>query len=78
MRIRYFADTDTLYLDLVERQSESTLEINEDCYIDVDGDTNVVGVLIEHASRHADLERVISEGLPVESAAGKVRRTKAV
>ena len=49
--VKYFEDTDTLSVDLTSRPAAEAEEIAEDVVIDFDGDGNVVGFTIEHASR---------------------------
>lgn len=49
--VKYFEDTDTLSVDLTSRSAAEAEEIAEDVIIDFDGDGNVVGFTIEHASR---------------------------
>ena len=49
--VKYFEDTDTLSVDLTSRPAAEAEEIAEDVIIDFDGDGNVVGFTIEHASR---------------------------
>jgi uncharacterized protein YuzE len=49
--VKYFQDTDTLSVDLTSRPAAEAEEVAEDVIIDFDGDGNVVGFTIEHASR---------------------------
>lgn len=49
MKVRYFEDTDTLYIQLKEEQPESTKELNENVLLDLDSAGKVVGLTIEHA-----------------------------
>ena len=55
MRIRYFADTDTAFIEFGRGLPAETRELSEDVYLDLDGDAQVVSLTIEHASRHGDL-----------------------
>lgn len=58
MKIKYFRDTDTALLELLEASVVDTREINEDVYVEVDRDGNVVSITIEHARRNAQLPDV--------------------
>jgi uncharacterized protein YuzE len=58
MRIKYFRDTDTALLELVDAPVDSTREINEDVYVDLDAKGNIVSITIEHAHRNAQLPNV--------------------
>lgn len=58
MRIKYFRDTDTALLELVDAPVDTTREINEDVYVDLDAKGNIVSITIEHARRNARLPDV--------------------
>jgi uncharacterized protein YuzE len=49
MKIKYFSDTDTALMELNDSLIDSTLEISENIYIDVDKNGKVVNINIEHA-----------------------------
>ena len=49
MKVKYFADTDTLYVELSDAKVVETRELNENLYIDLDADGRVVSLTIEHA-----------------------------
>jgi uncharacterized protein YuzE len=49
MRIQYFAETDTLYVEFSERRVEETMDFNENTVIDLDADGNLVALTLEHA-----------------------------
>ena len=55
MKIKYFTDTDTALVEFSGRQVSQTKEINENIYIDLDADGNLVNMTIEHASRQANI-----------------------
>ena len=54
MRIQYFADTDTLYIDLSARPSTVSDAINENLIVDLDEAGKPVGITIERYSQTAD------------------------
>ena len=54
MRIRYFAGTDTLFIELREAVVAETRDLDENTVLDVDGEGNVCAITIEHASQRAD------------------------
>jgi uncharacterized protein YuzE len=58
MRIKYFRDTDTALLELVDAPVDTTREINEDVYVDLDAKGNIVSITIEHARRNSRLPDV--------------------
>lgn len=68
MKVTYFRDTDTAFLEFVESTVESTREINEDVYVDLDADGNVVSMTIEHARRNSQLPDVFVQELDKRTA----------
>ena len=48
MKVRYFEDTDTLYIELKETAPTRTEELNENVLLELDGENKVVGLTIEH------------------------------
>ena len=65
MRLHYYPETDSLYIDLSEKPSASTKEVTEGLLVDLDEDGNVVGIDIDHASKKLDLSKVEVEALPL-------------
>lgn len=65
MKIHYYPDTDTLYLDLSDAESEDTIECAQDMVIDLDGDGKPVGIEIEHASEMVELSEISTKGLEI-------------
>lgn len=63
MRIQYFSDTDTLYIEFRARAIAETRDLDQNTVIDVDADGNLLGLTFEHASTRADLSEVIVEGM---------------
>ncbi|MCK5241387.1 DUF2283 domain-containing protein [bacterium] len=55
MKIKYFTDTDTANLEFSDKPVSETREINENIYIDLDEDGNLVNMTIEHAKAKAGL-----------------------
>lgn len=58
MKIKYFEDTDTALLEFSERPIFETKEINENIYLDLDEDGNLIGMTIEHALSQANINEV--------------------
>lgn len=55
MRIKYFPDTDTLYVSFIEREIVETIDFNDDTLLDIDQEGNVVALTLEHARDKVDL-----------------------
>ncbi len=51
MKVKYFEDTDTLYVELSDFAITETKELNEKTYIDVDADRKVIGLTVEYAKQ---------------------------
>jgi uncharacterized protein YuzE len=57
MKIQYFTDTDTLYIEFKETQVAETRDLDENTLLDVDRDGNICGITVEHASERTDIPR---------------------
>jgi uncharacterized protein YuzE len=57
MKIKYFTDTDTLYIEFKETQVAETRDLDENTLLDVDRDGNICGITVEHASERTDIPR---------------------
>jgi uncharacterized protein YuzE len=55
MQVKYFEDTDTAFIQMVDRPVVETLEAGENILIDVDDKGNLVSMTIEHAKENAGL-----------------------
>jgi uncharacterized protein YuzE len=58
MKVKYFYDTDTAIIEFKTNQISETNEINEDIYIDIDLNSNLVSMTIEHAKKKAGLTEI--------------------
>jgi uncharacterized protein YuzE len=67
MRLDYYPETDSLYIDLAERPGTEAREIAPGINLDFDGEGNLVGIDIDHASRVVNLEHLETESLPISS-----------
>ena len=66
MKLNYYKDTDSLYIDLSSRPSVSSVEISEGIVVDYDANGNITGIDIDNASRKIDLREVILNKIPAE------------
>jgi len=64
MKLDYFADTDTLYIGLVDRPSVASEAIAAGVVVDFDADGQVVGIEIDPAKGKVDLDRLQLAGIP--------------
>jgi uncharacterized protein YuzE len=66
MKLNYYADTDSLYIDLAERASVESREVSEGIVLDYDRAGNLVGIDIDNASTKVQLNRLVLNKLPAE------------
>lgn len=73
MRLNYFPDTDSLYINLSEQPSVESQEISDGILLDYDADGRLVGIDIDNASHKIDMEKLILSQLPckIESSVEK-------
>ena len=64
MEIKYYKDTDSLYIDLSENQSSESKEISEGVVLDYDATGRLVGIDIDNASNKVALEKLTVSSLP--------------
>lgn len=67
MKLNYYPETDSLYIDLADRASVESREVTAGVVADFDAQGEIVGIDIDHASRTVDLSKVVSTSLPVAS-----------
>jgi uncharacterized protein YuzE len=54
MKVRYFADTDTLLIEFRDAPIAETRDLDENTILDVDAQGNICSITVEHASKRAD------------------------
>ena len=64
MKLNYYKDTDSLYIDFSSKPSKESREISEGVVLDYDADGNITGIDIDNASGKIDLSEVILNKLP--------------
>lgn len=55
MKIKYFKDTDTIFIEFRSVESAETRDLDENTLLELDGNGRVCGITIEHASERTDL-----------------------
>ncbi|MCC6467304.1 MAG: DUF2283 domain-containing protein [Alphaproteobacteria bacterium] len=69
MKLHYYPETDSLYVEFQGVPSTDTREIAPGINLDLDARGRPVGLDIDHASKILDLKAVETVGLPVPSRA---------
>jgi uncharacterized protein YuzE len=63
MKVKYFADTDTLYIEFRDISITQSKDLDENTFLDLDETGNVCAITFEHASARTDVQQVILEGI---------------
>jgi uncharacterized protein YuzE len=66
MTIRYYPDTDSLYIDLSAKPSAESQEVSPGVVLDYDAEGNLVGIDIDQASTKLDLHELTLSRIPAE------------
>lgn len=64
MKLNYYPDTDSLYIDLSEKPSVESREISEGVVLDYDANGHLVGIDIDNASTKVQLKELSLSRLP--------------
>ena len=64
MKLNYFPDTDSLYIEFAEQVSVESREVSEGVVIDYDARGNLVGIDIDNASTKVDMRILKLSNLP--------------
>ena len=55
MKIKYFQDTDTLYIEFKAGLIDESRDLDENTVLDLDAAGNICAITIEHAKDRADI-----------------------
>lgn len=55
MKIKYFQDTDTLYIEFNKGIVSESRDLDENMLLDLDATGNICSMTIEHARKRADI-----------------------
>ena len=64
MKLNYYPETDSLYINLSEQPSVESEEISEGILLDYDADGKLVGIDIDNASHKVEMEKLILSKIP--------------
>jgi uncharacterized protein YuzE len=65
MKLHYYPETDSLYIELNDNPSSDSQEIAAGLVLDLDADGNPVGIDIDAASQRLDLATLETIALPL-------------
>lgn len=63
MKVSYFEDTDTLYIEFRDSDIVESKDLDENTILDVDAKGNVCAITFEHASQRTDVRHLVVEGI---------------
>ena len=66
MKINYYPETDSLYIDLSEKVSSESREISEGIVLDYDSEGSLVGIDIDNASKKVHLKELTLSKIPAD------------
>lgn len=66
MQLRYYSDTDSLYIDMSSKTSAESREISPGVVLDYDSKGNLVGIDIDNASKILDFKDLSLSHIPAE------------
>ncbi len=66
MRIDYYPDTDSLYIDLSSKPSADSREVSDGIVLDYDVNGDLVGIDIDQASTKLEIKELILSKLPAK------------
>ena len=66
MKIKYFQETDTLYIEFLAAAVAETRDLDESTLLDLDSEGNLCALTIEHASECADTPHFSLEQIAAE------------
>jgi uncharacterized protein YuzE len=63
MKLQYFEDTDTLYIEFRSGDMAESRDLDENTVLDLDAQGNVRAITFEHASQRTDVRQLTVEGI---------------
>ncbi len=66
MKLNYYPETDSLYIDLSATSSVESKEISEGVVLDYDSEGHLTGIDIDNASHKIDLKEIVLSKIPAE------------
>jgi len=66
MKIAYYPETDSMYIDLSEKPSAESREVSPGVVLDYDKDGNIAGIDIDNASRKLNLKELVLNKVPID------------
>jgi uncharacterized protein YuzE len=69
MKLNYYPQTDSLYIDLIDAPSTESEEVRPGIVLDFNAQGQLVGIDVQNASKHTDLTQLDIDNLPARISA---------
>ena len=66
MKLNYYPESDSLYIDLSSKPSKESIEVSEGIVIDYDEDGHITGIDVDNASHKIDLKEIVLNKVPAQ------------
>jgi uncharacterized protein YuzE len=66
MKLNYYPETDSLYIDLSSKPSKESIEVSEGIVIDYDENGHITGIDVDNASHKINLNEIILNKVPAQ------------
>lgn len=63
MKLQYFKDTDTLYIEFNNSNVVDTVDLDDNTLLEFDDRGEVCAITLEHASKRTDINQLTTEGI---------------
>ena len=67
MKVKYFSDTDTLYIDFYQAEVDETRDLEGDTLLELDAASRRCAITIEHVSDRMDIPALSYQQIPAQS-----------
>lgn len=66
MKLNYYPETDSLYIDLSSKPGKESIEVSEGVVIDYDEDGRITGIDVDNATHKINLNEIILNRMPAQ------------
>lgn len=63
MKMNYYDDTDTLYIEFMQSDVVETKDLDENTLLDLDQNGQIISITVEHASQRTDVNKLVLSGI---------------
>ena len=63
MKMSYFEDTDTLYIEFKDSDILESKDLDENTILDLDKNNDIIALTVEHANTRTDIQNLTLSGI---------------